>query len=825
MEIWQLQSTQESECIVQISVHSLCSVRGKIEACLAKDAALAYCRLLAHKNILIATNDFGAYETAELNRTAKYQSFIERTLSNHDSNQEKTHNSSQLLSCFPSGSIILAPSGFGKTTLSYALLRKAIESRWALEINQLPFDVPLPDFAETGLTILEFMKQRLASHHPGITDASLKDLLRDKGAILLCDGFDRLSAQRQRKVETELRNLKRDFTSLQLFVFSRGSIIPDLPLSALELKPFTFEQQQEFLEIFSIKSDSLSFSLHWMPNILRELCTHPLLLKRVLEYWQREEKFPSKIEDLFRFWLDALLCTDARDGVNGINREAALILLAKETTKTPLNKVRAVTLLREHSFSDATFDELLRCDAIQVSGSVIELQHEALADYLRVLDTVSFDEATIAQSLLNVPLEIDSFFPILLMALLPSHTLQRTLWKRLSHVGIALYLNSLRYRADVSGDIVKTNPDDLAFQYLQDLIEGLEFPLNGFFPQLKDAVTEQLIGTKNSEIAVTGFVDPNPGQVTFAFHPMPTTEEKVIVAGPPQQFRLHSVNLELSKYRLDSGRLLGAKHLKENLLKVIEDRALKGGEIWAAERLIGRLRYMAKKYNFPLDGNDSLDAIETLLKPDAGKVVHMDGFSKSPGFHINALLEDIAFLKDHGQSMLDPWWLRLGWEKQATTISNSVIQKLLDEHFRRVQLAYKEIVESSFKPVSDEFGFYSALPVRWDLAVVKGVNGASLCHRWLPVSSWDKTRVDVEFSCSQPERFKLSDFSEINNALVKFGRTKCHNFIWGGVRSMPNFDGYSLRGGFDGETTVMQSVCKLISDGIERLFSALPSSD
>ncbi|TAK65289.1 hypothetical protein [Methylobacter sp.] len=730
----------------------------------------------------------------------------------------------RFVQCFPSGAIILAPSGLGKTTLSYALLQKAIQSRWALETNQLLFDVPLPDFAETGLTILEFMRQRIAAHHPGITDARLIDLLRDKGAILLCDGFDRLSAQKQRKVETELKNLQRDFTLLQLFVFSRGAIIPDLPLSALELKPLTFEQQREFLETFSIKSDLLSFSLHWMPNILRELCTHPLLLKRVLEYWQLEEKFPSRIEDLFRFWLDALLCTDARDGVNSINREAALILLAKATTKTPINKVRAVTLLREHGFSDATFDELLRCDAIQVSGSVIELQHEALADYLRVLDTVSFDEATIVQSLLNVPLEIDSFFPILLMALLPSRTLQRNLWKRLAHVGMPLYLNSLRYRADVSGEMVKAKPDDTAFQYLQDLIEGLEFPLNSFFPQLKAIVTEQLIGTKNSEIAVTGFVNPNPGQVTFAFHPAHATEERVIVGDPPEEFRFYYVNLELSEYRLDSGRLLGAKHLKKSLLKVLEDRALKGGEIWVAERLIGRLRYMAKKYNFPLDEKGSLDAVETLLKPYAGKIVFPDGFAKSPRFHINALLEDITFLKDHGQSMLDPWWFQLDWEKQATT-SNSVIQKLLDEHFRRVQLTYKEIVENSFKSVFGEFGFYSALPVRWDLAVVNSEHGVSLYHQWLPVSSWNEIGADVEFSDSPPERFKLSGFSEIDNALVKLGRTKCHSYTIGGFGLMPSFDGYSLVGGFDGETTVVRAVCELISDDIERLFSALPSCD
>ncbi|MDD4906909.1 MAG: type I restriction enzyme HsdR N-terminal domain-containing protein, partial [Methylobacter tundripaludum] len=96
LEIWQLQSAQESECILRTSILSLCSVRGQVEACLAKDAAFAYCRSLYHKNMLDVTEDFGGYEIAELNRTTKYQRVIERTLSNHGGNQEIFHNSRSL---------------------------------------------------------------------------------------------------------------------------------------------------------------------------------------------------------------------------------------------------------------------------------------------------------------------------------------------------------------------------------------------------------------------------------------------------------------------------------------------------------------------------------------------------------------------------------------------------------------------------------------------------------------------------------------------------------------------------------------------------------
>lgn len=369
LEIWQLQPTQESQCFLQTLVQSLCAVQGKIEGFLAKEASFEYCRSLTYKNILLTSGDFKTYETAELRRTAKYSRAVERTLSNTIGNQENNFCTSQLLSNFPNGAVILAPSGFGKTTLSYSLLRNAIENHRAAETNQLPFDVPLPDFAETGDTVFEFMRKRIKPHHSSITNVYLEDLIRDKGAILLCDGFDRLSAERQRKTETELKNLMRDFPMLQLFVFSRGSIKFELPLPVLELKPFTIEQQSELLKFFPEKDNLQELSLiNRMPKILLDLCTHPLLLARTLEYWQREEKLPSKFEELFRFWLDTLLCTDIRDGVDGIDREAALTLLAKATRNTPINKIKALNLLREHHFPGVIFNELLRCGAIRISG-------------------------------------------------------------------------------------------------------------------------------------------------------------------------------------------------------------------------------------------------------------------------------------------------------------------------------------------------------------------------------------------------------------------------------------------------------------------------
>jgi hypothetical protein len=40
---------------------------------------------------------------------------------------------------------------------------------------------------------------------------------------------------------------------------------------------------------------------------------------------------------------------------------------------------------------------------------------------------------------------------------------------------------------------------------------------------------------------------------------------------------------------------------------------------------------------------------------------------------------------------------------------------------------------------------------------------------------------------------------------------------------MPNFNGHSLAGYFDGETTVLRELCELITNDIKNLFSELPS--
>ena len=723
----------------------------------------------------------------------------------------------------------MAPSGFGKTTMCYAVLRKALKSRSEAQWGRLPFDVPLPELAETELTVFEFVRARLAAHHPGVGDAYLRGLLREKGAVLLCDGFDRLSAERQRNMEVELKALTRDYPSLQLFVFSREASKPILDLPVLIIRPLSAKQQTAFVEVF-MACDSLRAAnlLNIMPELLRRLCTNPLLLQLILEFRQRENRFPSRIEALFQSWLERILMANARDQARGIDKETALTLIAKETLRTPISKAKALSLIREHQFPDGIFDELLRCDAVRVSGSAVDLQHETLADYLRARDIASLDETAVLRQLSTIPLQPNSMFPVLLMALLPSRGLQQKLWMRISKLSITAYLNVLRYRADLSGEMENMESDDLAYLYLRDLLEGIEFPLDGFFPQLQSAVTELLIGDENNTIAVTGTVSPKPAQVAYAFHPFSgSAKDKVVVGWPPTEFGIHYTNLEMSGYPLDSGRLLGMQRLRDELLQLVKERGLKGGTVWAAERLIGRVRYLAHELGFPISERDDLAKIEEVLRPHAGEIVRPPGFSSLPTFPVAARLDDLAVLRSAGTTALDPWWLRFELGEPDATTSEQIIRALLDEHYKRLQYVYAEIVKGSFQHVAGEFGFYSSLPVRWRLTVIKRDRGSrriiTVCHRWFPVPSWDEAGADVEFSDVPPEWFAQSDASEVRAALAKLGRLNSRTSIRTGWGPIPRFDGTSPYGPFYGETSVASSACDLIMEEVKGLFSELPS--
>src|SRR4029077_16415130 len=130
-------------------------------------------------------------------------------------------------------------------------------------------------------------------------------------------------------------------------------------------------------------------------------------------------------------------------------------------------------------------------------------------------------------------------------------------------------------------------------------------------------------------------------------------------------------------------------------------------------------------------------------------------------FSIQSLLDDIRALRAAEVEALDPWWLHQGWDEFAPLQNDTVIARVLNEHYRRVQIAYAEVVRATFPRLAGQMGFYSALPLRWEVTVVRRElprHGATVYYKILPVATWDHGGANVRFSARGGGSVDLDEF-------------------------------------------------------------------
>ena len=827
LEVWQLKATQESELVLQAEISSLATHRGEVERLLTKSAVRDYCHTFKVKTILEASMDFGRYEQAELKRTARYAQSISRTLHPLDpfANAPTTIDSDRLLAECPSGCVIVAPSGYGKTTLAFRLFRKAIEGRWRDNSVRLPFDVPVTDLEQTGLSIVAFLHRRLRAHQPGLTEGTLDDNLRKSGATVLLDGFDRASPSYQRHLRAEITNFLRDYPLIQLFVFSRGAARPALTLPVFVLKSLTDVEKWRLEGAILGEDHSI---IHMMSPTLSALCDVPLLFQLSLSYWQSKQTLPDQIESLFREWLESVLKVEGVEVVSDIVREQALTLIATAASGAPVECTHVLNLFKERGLPAQILDELVSCDAARVYGRTVEVQHDALADYLRAKELAQKPEKDLIDEIRALTMPEESFFPVLLISHLPSHRLQAELWKKIVDAGPTIYFDALRYRCDVSAELSRLDEGTLSREYLTELLQGIEQPLDCFFPALREAIVEDLAAEPGSRLAVIGQVYAQTGKLTYKLEAAAGDQvERVTVAVPSGPGILRAVSLSLSRYRLDSARLVGAALLKESVLEAINTKSLKGGPMWAEERLISRCRFLAKEYDFPLLIDMPLDAIEASLLPHKDKWVLPAALSHSQRFSIQSLLDDIAVLRQSGKTGLESWWVRLGWNDHERTQSDEVIRGVLDEQYRRVQIMCAEVARNTFHNISNKMTSFAQLPARWKLTIVRRrPSGLVIYPTWLPVLDWSEAGADVEIADQAPGGHDFESTVEtLRAALDALGRPSDAVSGFGGFTTHHGFTGYQWNCHFDGGTPAIHECCDLIKAEIEGLFSAMAGQD
>lgn len=816
IEIWQLQLVGDCISVHRCLLSQLNADRPAIERYIGSDAARAYFHSLRRANPLIQAMDTTPYVTAEQLRLGSDELFVERSLQREGADEAFAIRSDQLAETFGQGGVVVGLSGYGKSTLARQMARQSLSQVRTGVTRRVSFEVWLPDVAEMRIGIAEYMRQRIVSSCPAMTEASFRRWLHDEGAVLICDGFDRL-AERGR-IETELRTLRRDNPALQLFVFTRPGVQPALELPCLTLLSLAEDQQFELFSKVYPNKPGATMAWYTMPKPLRALCFHPLLLTLVAKYVVIRGDTSVRIGDIFENWLAKLIEAPARPPSMRVKLEEALLAVALSTVDRPISRKEALEVVERRGFSATVFDELLSSDAVAQGTSTIELQHELLADYLRARHVASADEHFVSY-LEHGVVKKGSLLPILLMSMLGTREKQRALWQKLQRASLDVYLHALLFRADTGEDFAAVEPQKATEQYLEDLLDGLEGPLASFFPQMRPAAVSLLTAGGSGSLGIRGFQNTRDKVVVYQFIANAEgTAARVAIADVSSDMApIFTSNLTRSGSEIDSGRVHGARQLRRLLLDVVARRELLGGKPWITERLLGKVRFLEGAVWRVRPRAHNLAALKEHLAKDFQSAYP----SSIVGTRwVQGVLNDINRMMEEGEVILSHWWLPNVNPSTLSPVSDDQHHRVLDDHFRRTLLTYMDICEHNLSGFLDQAS-YAVMPVRWQLELKRGgVFGTSMFYWWTPVRDLNDAGADSTFVEERTKRTREDELDVFAKLRAMNRPTDAHMLSYGST-PIPEFDGTRFNSTFDGETSVLRYACELFVSDIKALFDSL----
>lgn len=817
LEIWQVQLSGESKLALECTTAELAAKRGAIESLISKQAVIAHCKGLWSKDFALSAGETTAYIEAELTRTSWARPFVQRNLSREGNQQAVT--SSELLPQFPGGAMITGPSGFGKTELADHLFRSALSAHESLVSRKLPVEVRLTDVTAEGSSILQYASTRIQAHCPQITNAKFDDILRDNGAVIICDGLERVQASCRARVVAEIAAIRRDKPKVDLFIFSRRSSVDDVCLPILEIEELNYEQRHEFAK--TILEDVNYVILNSLTGSLASRLGHPIFMKLICEYYNKFKSHPSTLSSLFDEWLERVLKWCDPTAAIQVQRECALSLLAERTLFSPVTKAEAFRVLREAGFGEEVFNALVESDALDISQNTVELVHEALADHLRAKHLASLSFENFISALKQVTFHNDSLLATLLMGQIPQPPYQRALWKRLCESGAREYLGTFKFRADASQTLLAMSDEMAQAAVLEDILDGFEDPATAFFPELWDEICLEEIGSCDCFVAIEGGLSAGLSDVFYSLRPRAEHDARVVIGRAKAASRRRGVNLLLSRMKPDSGRAIGTGILLEALKTIVEARKLNGGPALSRERLVSRIRFLVEEMSFPEDCVDIMEIIEK-LKPRRNYFIKQ---SSKQVFYIEDLISDANACVLAGDASLDRWWSVYMRSNGQLDVNNTA--QALIATYERAEAIFSEIIEHSFTTVRDEFEGYLVRPIQWRLQVNNAGGGAwPLETHWFPIEGCSQPKAIVEV-VSKPHapdwcRGQRAHYDNVIKELQRLGR-RSDVRISTSSSHLPQFNGYTPSGGFTGETPAMSMAHEWVMRELETLFSDFPS--
>jgi hypothetical protein len=824
IEVWQYQPAGESELVFgPVAIADLKSHFGALSLILSKEAVIAHRDRLRGPNVRSIAEDWSPYLNAELDRLDKHGFLVARTLL--DARDSSKLSTSTLVADFPRGACITAPSGYGKSSLAVAIMRQALEASLAAPSQGLPVLIPCDDLP-TSVDLVNFVLQRLAAHKPGLTLDEVLRRLKAYGFTIVIDAFERLPAERRLEIAKELRNLSRDYPRLQVFLLSRRGTVSPMGQPILHLEPLSEEEQRELAA--TVLAPARDYAWVSAPELLRSLCRVPLLLNLALAFWRKHHAWPTGLAEMFDQWLTSIVSVGAEHSASQqASRREALRQLATRHAEGPLGVDAGIAVLKTAGHPAALFDELMSVDAIEVHASGLGFPHDALGDYLRALEWVAQSEAELALRIAALNVERGSLFPVLLLSLTTSVAAQRAMWQRLMQSDIQSYFDALRYRADGSATLLTVGQERFALNFLEEVLDGIEQPLQAFFPELAAPVLQDLAEDDAVQLAIIGNADPK--EVHYGLVPKTDGRPRVRLGPPTRTTTQRYINLHLSRMRSDAGRMIGTNLLRDTINDIAKARNFRAGQALASERLYGRLRYLAGEYDLQLGDGATIEDALAEFEPQTGEYVCWPlADDDRTIFLVDEIIADLKTLRASGLPLPSAWWRLDGGAGEIDLASDAAIHYAVNEEIRRAQVIYDEIIRLNFRAIASELPIHGSLPLRYQISIKRNHKRAPdnetlwITRVSMPVADWASAGADLVPPSGAVRPTSRAYYDDVAAVLERLGRHPARVVARWSSGSIKRFDGTDWLGNFDGETAAMRTACNWLEDDLKALFEELP---
>ncbi|MEP1443928.1 MAG: type I restriction enzyme HsdR N-terminal domain-containing protein [Hyphomicrobiales bacterium] len=826
IELWQLQSTNACNLLLEVSEGQIAVKRDELEALLSKEAIVHLAKSLTVKDFNQVVRNFSAYQSAELSRLLKGRPILERKVS--PIGPSELHELCPLeLTNLKINSVVIAKSGFGKTTFANALCVQLLQRRNADQSAPLPVAIALPELCSTGQSVTDFTVARLAAHNPAAMASNLKRLIDEQGMLLVLDGLNRVTSNEQRKIIAEINAMLRDHTNLRVAVFSARKPIAQIEnANFFELREFQRTDLEALASLYGLSVHIWSGT----PKAVDVMAKIPVLAKRLVEGYHQNGVHFQRIEQVFDNWLEEGLV-----GLGELDRgllKDVLFNVADATRSGPIKIGEFYSIISEAGADISLRESAIATGLINIAGNTVELVHETMATYLRAVALVDQKHGDIEAYLSSHGLVENHLFAAILMAVAPDRNTQSIVWNAILKLSLPLAISAVRYRYDLSNQLHSYSSNEQSTIYLSDLLQAIGEPTTHFFRGMEYELHEELSGYRTSEIGIAGVVENQ--HASYTFFDASDCPDKVIVdnQGIINQGRGYGDNLVLQGLRADSGRIVGLRRLKEALINLCDERKIKGDHVWREERCLGRFRYLQRAFEFSsFGGQVELRSAIELLEPQRNAWAN-DGHEKEAViFSISELIDDLQVLLKSGVEFLQPWWLSQSEIDLQNDAGQQVYATMVDQYYKRAQAVYFELI-ASFAELKRHLRGAQNRPHRYTVLVedYEETWRIGWKHSMMPVANLSEAGADVYFEGDTnfvDQAHDWSKYAELyRQRLIDIGRFS-DKWSWSyGNGYAPNFSGEDTGfGKVRYETAAMSLAMKWFKEDIANLFSELPAAD